>query len=510
MSKKLNIIWILIDSARNFQTNIDDRGLPKSVLDFSKDSIYFKNVVTSAPSTIMSVSSIMTAKPSFLLSRSYDNVPDISKHNMTFPKLLSLNGYDVFGSIYFKHGREILSSLFGFIEKRFIPKGLSHRKDVWSNQDIFNVFKNIINKHNWNKPTFCYLHYNVRIDNNISKIIQNTIDEIKNKGLLENSLIVINSDHGYPMPERGWDPVKEKQNGWGHDKLMYNDNILTPLLIKYPQCKKEKYEELVSTLDIVPTICKILKIEHNWGEYGVNILKNKISRKNDLIRTDNRYISQSPYFTSIIHNNLKLIIEEDSFRNKNFELYDLNIDKEEKNNLFDINSNISKLMLEKYNQSESSFFEYHQKFLSKKWLDLSNLKEIVNAKKIYVILSSTKKFEIVAKQSLSNIFPQKEFYFLNIKENNLKKIDIGENKLTICLLESEIPWRSKHMIDFAKKMSNNLIYIDNNGLIIKNFINLRMYFNYFKKRKNILINDKSFLLEIISRVINKRILAPVK
>ena len=84
MSKKLNIIWILIDSARNFQTNIDDRGLPKSVLDFSKDSIYFKNVVTSAPSTIMSVSSIMTAKPSFLLSRSYDNVPDISKHNMTF------------------------------------------------------------------------------------------------------------------------------------------------------------------------------------------------------------------------------------------------------------------------------------------------------------------------------------------------------------------------------------------------------------------------------------------
>ena len=141
--------------------------------------------------------------------------------------------------------------------------------------------------------------------------------------------------------------------------------ILTPLLIKYPQCKKEKYEELVSTLDIVPTICKILKIEHNWGEYGVNILKNKISRKNDLIRTDNRYISQSPYFTSIIHNNLKLIIEEDSFRNKNFELYDLNIDKEEKNNLFDINSNISKLMLEKYNQMSHHFLNIIRNFFLK-------------------------------------------------------------------------------------------------------------------------------------------------
>ena len=37
---KLNIFWILIDSARNFETDVDDRGLPKSVVDFSKDAIF--------------------------------------------------------------------------------------------------------------------------------------------------------------------------------------------------------------------------------------------------------------------------------------------------------------------------------------------------------------------------------------------------------------------------------------------------------------------------------------
>ena len=52
-------------------------------------------------------------------------------------------------------------------------------------------------------------------------------------------------------------------------------------------------------------------------------------------------------------------------------------------------------------------------------------KGIVNAKKIYVILSSTKKFEIVAKQSLSNIFHKKNF-ISEYQGKQFKKIDIGK------------------------------------------------------------------------------------
>ena len=74
MSKnKLNLFWILIDSARNYKSNNDNRGLPLSVSNFAKNSIFFQNVVTSAPSTIQSISSMMSSTPCYLLGRSYHN-----------------------------------------------------------------------------------------------------------------------------------------------------------------------------------------------------------------------------------------------------------------------------------------------------------------------------------------------------------------------------------------------------------------------------------------------------
>ena len=89
--KKYHIFWILIDSARNYESNEDDRGLPSSVSEFSKESIFFKNTVTSAPSTIQSISSMMTSVPSFYLSRSYNNYVGVSDSFDYFPQILKNN-----------------------------------------------------------------------------------------------------------------------------------------------------------------------------------------------------------------------------------------------------------------------------------------------------------------------------------------------------------------------------------------------------------------------------------
>ena len=43
--KKPHLFWILIDSARNYDTDQDMRGLPKAVVDFAKEGLYFKNVI---------------------------------------------------------------------------------------------------------------------------------------------------------------------------------------------------------------------------------------------------------------------------------------------------------------------------------------------------------------------------------------------------------------------------------------------------------------------------------
>jgi len=456
--KKLNVFWILIDSARNFESNLDDRGLPKSVADFSKDAIFFKNTVTSAPSTLMSISSMMTVKPSYLLSRSYENFPGIIE-DPSFPKLLRREGYDVFGAIYFKHGREVLSSLFGFLKSKFLPKDLTHRKDVWTNNDVFGVFKKIISRHNWKKPTFCYLHYNVRVDDNISNVIEKTLEEIKSKGLYEKSIIIINSDHGYPMPDRGWDAEYEKKRGWGHDKLMYNDNILTPLVIKYPNSKKIFSEKYISTLDIVPTITNILEIDYDWGEFGIDLLKN--NKRNNIIRTDNRYVGQAPSHSAIVEDGMKLIVNINKEEKIEYEFYDLMNDDKEINNLFlsDERKDEVSVFIKKYEKSNYSFLNYHQKFLLDKWKD-------------------------------------------NIQ------VDKFYDKSTISVV---IPWNSSKLIKKAKLFSTkDIVYLDNNGLCFKKNIYYSLYRNYFLKRKIIFKNDKFALIDIIKRVIFKKVLKPIK
>ena len=320
--KNYNIFWILIDSARNHQTNEDDRGLPQSVVEFAKQSMHYKNVVTSAPSTIQSISSMMTSTPSYFLSRSYNNYRGNDDSLDYLPHLLKEIGYNIFGAIYFKHGREVMSNVFDIIENKYLPRGLKHRKEIWKNRDVYELFKKFLVKNNWEIPTMCYLHYNVRVDSNISNIVDKTLNSIKNHSLMDNSIILINSDHGYPSKSRNWNADEAKIDGWGHDQQLYNDNILTPLVLKYPNSAKEVVDEFVSTLDIVPTICDILKIKTPDSFYGISLIGNGKNSKR-LLRTDNRYIGQTPANTSYIYQNKKCIIYLDKNNKKRYEYFDL-------------------------------------------------------------------------------------------------------------------------------------------------------------------------------------------
>ena len=51
--KKLNLFWILVDSARNYMGNNDDRGLPHSVLNFANKSLYFDPDISDAGYTLV-------------------------------------------------------------------------------------------------------------------------------------------------------------------------------------------------------------------------------------------------------------------------------------------------------------------------------------------------------------------------------------------------------------------------------------------------------------------------
>ena len=68
---KYNVVWILVDSVRKYYTK-DDRSRIEIMDKFASNAIEFTNVVTSAPSTVMSVSSMMTSIPACYLGRNYN------------------------------------------------------------------------------------------------------------------------------------------------------------------------------------------------------------------------------------------------------------------------------------------------------------------------------------------------------------------------------------------------------------------------------------------------------
>ena len=67
-----NVVWLFIDSVRRYYTD-DDRSRFKFMDEFAKESVEFKNVVTSAPSTFMSVSAMMSGMPSYYINRNFDD-----------------------------------------------------------------------------------------------------------------------------------------------------------------------------------------------------------------------------------------------------------------------------------------------------------------------------------------------------------------------------------------------------------------------------------------------------
>lgn len=95
-------------------------------------------------------------------------------------------------------------------------------------------------------------------DEHIGRLLE-TLDE---EGLSEETIVVITSDHSECTGEN---------NVFDHNKLHWC-SIHVPLIVSIPGEEPKKIDEPVSTIDIMPTLLKILGIEENRFVRGKNIL----------------------------------------------------------------------------------------------------------------------------------------------------------------------------------------------------------------------------------------------
>lgn len=97
------------------------------------------------------------------------------------------------------------------------------------------------------------------VDSEIKKLF----NILENKGLLEDTLIVLTADHGESLGEHG-----ESTHGY----FAYNSTIWVPLIMVGPGIDPARIGAYVSHIDIFPTVCDFLRIEKPSFLQGVSLL----------------------------------------------------------------------------------------------------------------------------------------------------------------------------------------------------------------------------------------------
>ena len=204
----------MIDSVRRYHTTGDDRSRIDFMDEFAKEGVEFLNCVTSAPSTLMSVSATLTSLPAYFLGRNYNEFQFDTNYFHSLTKILKSNNYKTDRAFIMHPLVRSRLKQFDLVPKNLWPKHLSHSQ-WFNNDDINNMIHSTLRHEKKNKtkmPSFWFVDYNCRKDNNISNIVRNTVRSFEAAGYDENNTIfMISSDHGYPDPRRGITPETLKQ-----------------------------------------------------------------------------------------------------------------------------------------------------------------------------------------------------------------------------------------------------------------------------------------------------------
>ncbi|MDX1700002.1 MAG: sulfatase, partial [Melioribacteraceae bacterium] len=124
------------------------------------------------------------------------------------------------------------------------------------------------------------------------------IDELKNRNLFNNTLIIFLSDNGAPFPrEKG---------------TVYDAGIKTPLIFTWTDkiSKSVEYENLTSVIDLAPTILGIAGIEvpdHMQGRSIKKVMSDQSTPGREYIFAERNWHNCDEHIRSVRNNNYKLI-----------------------------------------------------------------------------------------------------------------------------------------------------------------------------------------------------------
>lgn len=179
-------------------------------------------------------------------------------------------------------------------------------------------------REDWREPWRVYAGLVALLDHSIGLVL----DALKAEGLYDDALILFTADHGEMLgSHRLWQKM-----------CMYEESARVPLAIKLPGGARggARSDELVSHVDVLPTLCEILEVEPPPGLSGVS-LRGAIEGGRPLDR-DGVFIqfdgngARGNFQRCLVRGPHKLIV--DLFKDEIFfELYNVLRDPQEQHNL---------------------------------------------------------------------------------------------------------------------------------------------------------------------------------
>ena len=358
----MNLIFITLDGARI------DRILKSPVIEeLRKKGTAFTNMSTYAPYTIAAMHAIFSGEYGFRNGvNSYWSTFKFKKQKYkTLAQYLHDNGFQTFGDAI----NELTIPPQGFDELKYHDED---KDDLTKRHNtILKQMKELTDK---GQKFFLYLHYsnihtNIKNNvltkyNNYSKeyfdqkpqnekcydeyfreaeiYIKNITEACKNIGLMQDTVIVIISDHGIS--------VGDKFGERAYGVFCYDYTVKTfTLFIKEGLFPQKIIDQQVRSVDILPTILEIFNIKPDSsndiisGKSLMPLVKGKIEERPAVIESGNPLKHEEPpkehNIVAIRKNNWKLIL---NLYNDTRELYDLSNDPNEEKNLYGSNPELEK------------------------------------------------------------------------------------------------------------------------------------------------------------------------
>lgn len=319
--RKKNVILIICDALR--ADYIGTYGNKENVSPFldsivkSKDYLKVNNFYSTSSFSYKGISNI--------LSSSYK----VYRDNFFLHDLLKKQGYDInfllSGDMtnFWRLKNHIKTKSVDLYHDGYtsLKKGISNNV----NNDFYNVIKNLEGVKKFNGvPTMFYFHlmsthqisklensnkifnpsdiiltntehnkkvlannYNNRV-HQLDNYLREIFNLLENKNYLENSIVVITSDHGQSLGERGV---------YWHGKTTYYESVNIPLIIS-SNGRNKNINRLSNQLDIAPTVVDVLGIQKPKVWNGVSVFKE--SKKKYF------YQHQKKFYSSIWQSNNKI------------------------------------------------------------------------------------------------------------------------------------------------------------------------------------------------------------